>query len=66
MPVTIVFRGLMAFAQPHPPSGRMEIGVLKAPQHFPRILTMKRGVWPVSSTFADAPNWIVYVPGKST
>lgn len=44
MPVTIVFRGLMAFAQPQPPNGRMEIGVLRAPHHFPRILTMRRGV----------------------
>ena len=44
MPVTIVFRGLMAFAQPQPPNGRMEIGVLRAPHHFPRILTMKKGV----------------------
>ena len=42
MPVTIVFRGLMVLLQPR--TGGMQVGVLRAPGHFPRILTMENGV----------------------
>ncbi|MCA1577730.1 MAG: hypothetical protein LC794_10265 [Acidobacteria bacterium] len=44
MPVTIVFRGLMVLGQAAPKTGRIQLGVLRAPNHFPRILTMKNGV----------------------
>lgn len=41
MAVTIVFRGLMVFVKL---PGEMQIGVLRAPGHIPRILTITNGV----------------------
>lgn len=41
--LTIVFRGLLIFRH-HREAGRMEIGLLRAADHFPRILTIKNSV----------------------